>query len=493
MTRFTKSRLTNHRLFAIAVLTTTVAFTAISAHAQFTVLNSFGAPGGANTANPIGVIAQGEDGSLYSTSIPSPGGTPEDGQVYKVTTAGVGKVLTTFCTGSSGCTNGFSSVSGLVMRPDGHFLGTTLSNSWTETGFGTIFDVSPTGTLTTLYNFTGEADGGFSQSGPIVGPDGAFYGVTSSSNVNCGTIYRLTSVPTVIHTFTSAAEKTNGCAPYGALVLGTDGSFYGTTPFQGPNGYGTVFKVTYRPGQSTLFTVLASFDSTTGPPVGALVEGNDGNFYGVTNANFYSETGVTDKYGAIYRVTPEGVLTVVHVFNGTTDGAYPGAALIAASDGNLYGTAQAPGTLFQVTLSGGFSVVQSFSGTEGFDPTSIVQHTNGLLYGVTTYGGAVEGLSYACGYEYNGGCGIFYSWNGNLPAFVSTVQLMGPVGSTVEILGQGFTSTSTVSFNGVAATATVQSGTALWTTVPAGATTGSVTVTTSSGTLTSNRQFIVTP
>jgi uncharacterized repeat protein (TIGR03803 family) len=405
--------------------------------------------------------------------------------------------LATFCSETSGCANGFSSVSGLTLRPDGHFLGTTLSNSFIEDGFGTIFDISQTGSLTTLFTFTGDVNGGFSQSPPIVGPDGAFYGVTSSGNLSCGTIYRLTTTLTTIHAFARAAEKQNGCSPYGALVLGTDGSFYGTAPFNGPNGYGVVFKVTYRPGRSTLFSVLASFDSTTGPPVGALVEGNDGNFYGVTNANFYSETGVTDEYGTVYKVTPAGELTVVHALNGTTDGADPVAGLILGSDGNLYGTAQVggtarAGTLFQVTTSGGFTAT-SLS-LDGYLATNIVQHTNGLIYGITNEGGPNDGYPcYVCGCEYNAGCGIVYSWNGSLPPFALPVQSAGAVGSTVEILGQGFTSTTTVSFNGTAAAATIQAGTSLWTTVPSGATTGPITVTTSTGTLTSNRPFVVVP
>jgi hypothetical protein len=113
---------------------------------------------------------------------------------YKFTTSGAGRVLATFCSGPSDCPNGFSSVSGLTLRPDGHFLGTIMSNTHPpETGFGTILDISQIGRLTTLHSFTGEADGGFSQSVPIVGPDGAFYGATSGGNLSCGPIYRLTT------------------------------------------------------------------------------------------------------------------------------------------------------------------------------------------------------------------------------------------------------------------------------------------------------------
>jgi uncharacterized repeat protein (TIGR03803 family) len=177
-------------------------------------------------------------------------------------------------------------------------------------------------------------------------------------------------------------------------------------------------------------------------------------------------------------------------------------ALTFASDGNLYGTAVlggaegggGVGTLFQVTTAGAYTVLYRFTGpNSGASPFALVQHTNGLLYGSANVGGALSGSSYDCDLNPNDGCGVVFSWNGNLPAFGSTVQLMGAVGSEVEILGQGFTSSSIVSFNGVPATATVQSGTSLHATVPVGATTGSITVTTSTGTLTSNRQFVVLP
>ena len=146
------------------------------------------------------------------------------------------------------------------------------------------------------------------------------------------------------------------------------------------------------------------------------------------------------------------------------------------------------GTLFQVTPAGSFSVLHTFDFTTGFFVAATpFQHTNGLLYGTTVEGGA--GTAVPCSF----GCGVFYSWDGGLTPFVSTVPFMGAAGHFVGILGQGFTPSTTVSFNGTPATAMVVSGTYLKTTVPAGATTGFITVTTSGGTLTSNRQFVVTP
>jgi uncharacterized repeat protein (TIGR03803 family) len=478
----------NYRMFATVLLALTVAFTATttSAHAQYSVLYKFGfvseGPG-----NPVGAVAQGLDGSLYSTS--SAGGTYNNGTVFKITPAGQMHVLHNFCPQLL-CADGSQPEGGLTLRPDGHFIGTTSAGG--SHNSGTIFDISPDGSLTTLYTFTSGADGGSPYAPPILGPDGQFYGVTESGGAasNCGTIYRLSTVFTVLHSF----NKTGGCTPVGPLVLGTDGNLYGTTIAGGTKGgWGTIYRLTYRPGQSTLFTVLDNFDGTTlASPEAQLTEGSDGNFYGTTTG------GGTSGKGVIFKITPSGNLTVLHDLNGTTDGSGLLTGMAQGTDGNFYGTAtfgandsvncapQGCGTLFLITPAGSFSILYTFDFTTGNAPDSTpFQHTNGLFYGDTARGASQE-----CGSNF--GCGVFYSWNSNLMPFVSTVQLMGAVGSTVEILGQGFTSSSTVSFNGVAATTTVQSGTSLWATVPTGATTGFVTVTTSTGTLTSNRQFVVT-
>jgi uncharacterized repeat protein (TIGR03803 family) len=488
MTGFNHSSFHNYRILAIALLALGLASASTPAHAQFSLLYSFGQNSGTDAANPLGAIAQGEDGSLYSTA--QNGGANDWGAIFKVSTAGKEKVIYSFCA-LAGCADGDSPSTGLTLRPDGHFHG-TVGFSAGFTGPGNIFDVSETGTLTTLYTLSSSPSGATPIS-PILGPDGQFYGVASSGGNanNCGTIYRLISnVYTVIHTF----DGSHGCSPAG-LVLGTDGSFYGTTTSGGTANAGVVFKLTYVAGKTNAFTVLTNFASPTGPPVGSLVEGNDGNFYGVTAGNQSQE----NMFGSVFEVTPAGVLTTLHALTGTMDGAYPAAGLVFGSDGNFYGTAQAGGggTLFQVTPTGAFNVLFNFdtdAGNDGYLPTNLVQHTNGLLYGVTTSGGSRSGIgTYNCQLNINSGCGVVYSWNAGLAPFVSSVQLMGAVGSAVEILGQGFTSSTTVSFNGTPASVIVQSGEALSATVPAGATTGSITVTTSTGTLTSNRQFIVTP
>jgi uncharacterized repeat protein (TIGR03803 family) len=479
------ARVESHRVSALALLVLIAVFAATPGYAQnFSVLYEFGSRSGDPTA-PYGFVAQGRDGSLYSTSFNggANGGTNGgDGAVFKITPAGQERVLYSFCS-QTNCSDGESPQSGLTLRADGHFLGAASTGG--SQGFGTIFDISPTGSLTTLYNFTGGKDGGFPAWPPILGTDGTFYGTTPNFGApsGCGTIYGIAGgVFSLLHQF----DGSQGCNP-NTLVLATDGSFYGTTVAGGTTGNGVFFRVTVRPGKSTLVTVLYNFDGLTlANPQGPLVQGSDGNFYGTTveTRNLSSE---------IFKITPSGVPSILHTMS-QTDGTDLFTGLVQATDGNFYGAATrggnttvAPcnpagcGTLFQVTPAGGFSVLYTFDFTTGAGPSTPVQHTNGLLYGDTGGGGI------------NSRTGVFYSWDAGLSASVSFVPDRGKVASFVEILGQGFTSSTTVSFNGTPATATVVSGTYLKAVVPSGATTGFVTVATSTGTLTSNKQFIVIP
>jgi uncharacterized repeat protein (TIGR03803 family) len=158
---------------------------------------------------------------------------------------------------------------------------------------------------------------------------------------------------------------------------------------------------------------------------------------------------------------------------------------VQATDGNLYGTSyrggeggsDGAGTVFAITPAGSLATLHSFTGFDGdFPQEGLIQDTSGILYGVTS-GVAAQGTS--------------YSLDMGLGPFVTFVQAAGRVGQTGPILGQGFTGTTSVSFNGIPASFTVVSDTFLKATVPQGATTGHVTVTTPSGTLTSNVVFHV--
>ncbi len=465
-------KMQTYRLFALLM----VVLAATSAHAQYSVLYNFGSKSG-DPANPsfTGIVAQGRDGNLYTTA--PQGGSMGDGGVFKITPSGTLNVLYSF-----DVTHGSAPQGGVTLAADGNFYGTTCAGG--TSGSGTVFKITPSGSLTVLHNFTGGSDGQCPYGPPIQGTDGNFYGTTNGGGAGFGVVYKMTSsgVLTTLYEF----DLTHGLQPFAPLVQGTDGNFYGTTASGGNNGSdaGVVFRIT----PAGKLTVLYNFDGGThgGLPFGPLVQGSDGNFYGTT----LSSTGPT---GVVFKITSTGTFTVLHTMNGTTDGENPYAGLVQATDGNFYGVnsgggSQGVGTIFKMSPKGSYSVLYNFDGTTGSTPdVTPVQHTNGVVYGDTRSGGTGNVTCSA------GTCGVFYSLSAGLRPFVSLLPYSGKVGKTIEILGQGFTSTTTVSFNGTTATPAVKSGTYLTATVPNGATTGSVRVTTSSGTLTSNKRFRVTP
>jgi len=174
---------------------------------------------------------------------------------------------------------------------------------------------------------------------------------------------------------------------------------------------------------------------------------------------------------------------LLHSLNGTSDGKQPFVVTLA-NDGNFYAATQSGGssgcgTIFKVTQAGGFSVIYNFDNTHGCNPAQyLTQATDGKLYGLTQAGGAH-------------GNGVFYSLDLGLHPFVTLQTTGGLVGSSVGILGLGFSTSSVVKFNGVTAAFTLTDTGYLTATVPAGATTGVVTVTTGSTTLTSSQSFTV--
>lgn len=444
----------------------------------YTPVYSYGThTGDPKSPQPGGLMAQGRDGNFYSSAVV--GGGMNAGGAFKITTGGTLTKLFDFKSNEGG-------LSGFALGFDGNLYGTTSGGGTSNAG--TVYKTTPTGTRTTLWNFTSFDDGANPIYPPLAGQDGNFYGVNPGDRAGqFGFLYRMTpaGVLTTLETF----DGTHGTSP-NPPVQATDGNFYGTTQFGGTGtcNCGVVYKLTPA-GKLTVLHNFAGFPSDGSRPLGVLAQGNDGNFYGVTFSGGASST----NQGTVFKITPSGVYTVLHSFNdvGGTDGLNPWTGVIAGTDGNLYGTSQGGahngGTLFKITPTGQMTILYNFCSVAGcadgfFPQTPIVQHTNGKFYGSTESGGA-SGL--------NGG--VFYSLDMGLSPFVSLVTWTGKVGKTVEILGQGLTGTTKVSFNGTLATFTVVSDTYLTATLPAGATTGFVTVTTPGGARKSNRKFLVTP
>src|SRR5580692_5753372 len=409
----------------------------------FSVLYNFGSEAG-DPFQPSysGIVAQGRDGNLYSSAVH--GGTC-CGAVFQITPAGKLTNIHSF-TGSGN--DGAFPQGGVTLGTDGNFYGTTYEGG--SVTAGAVFKVTPSGTYTTLYSFTGGSDGAYPYAPPVEGNDGNFYGTTTAGGNTvtcgngCGTIYKITpaGVLTTLYKF----DITHGYAPYAPLVLGTDGSFYGTTPFGTSANAGVVFRIS----PAGKFTLLFSFDLTHGEtPFAGLVQGADGNFYGTT---IY---GGTTGDGVVFKITPSGKLTVLHTMNGTTDGARPYGGLVLASDGNFYGAnayggtvnsncADGCGTFFRITPKGAYSVLYKFDYTTGATPyVTPFQHTSGVVYGDSQVGGTGNVSPCAAGL-----CGVFYSWKStSLPAFVRLLTYSGKVSKAIEFLGQGFVKgKTTVSF-----------------------------------------------
>jgi uncharacterized repeat protein (TIGR03803 family) len=274
---------------------------------------------------------------------------------------------------------------GLTQGSDGNFYG--VSNGGGSYGWGAVYKVTPTGSLTVLHSFTGNADGKVASGKLLLWSDGNFYGCTGQGGASGdGTLFKIT--PSGTFTTLIAFNGTNGSYPVGALVPYTDGtSFYGTCSFGGANNYGTIFKLTPTTGSlTTLVTFNYTGNGANGEP--GLILGQDGNFYGCTsNGGAYS-------YGTVYKMTPTGSLTTIHAFD-DTDGWDPD-SLMQTADGTFYGTANQGGsgnyggcgTIFKISPTGSFTTLHFFSGPDGIFPTGpLVLAADGNFYGATQYGG----------------------------------------------------------------------------------------------------------
>jgi uncharacterized repeat protein (TIGR03803 family) len=450
-------------------------------HAQtFKVIYNFGSHPGDPT-NPDGTVSQTPGGNLISTT----SNVQSDmlGTAFEMTVSGRLTVLHRF-TGPDGA----DPQSGMILATDQRFHGTTTRGG--KFGYGTVFRITPDGKITTEYDFTGGDDGGVPSVVPIQSVGGHLYGVTTGTFRSGGggpdiasTVYRISASGkfSVLHSSFSGADIAGNLS--GPLVQGSDYGFYGTTYNGGTHydpdrggGEGSIFRISSE-GYSKL---LYDFDGTHGShPRGPLIQASDGNFYGVTEYG-----GSNDDVGTAFKMTPAGALTVLHIFTATDDSGYYPWSLVEATDGNFYGTTTAgaagvgnDGSLFRLTPNGQFTKLHDFvSETSAF--TNMVQHTNGMLYGTTSSGGT-------------GGQGTMFSLDLGLPPFVTFLTVYGRVGAKVDILGQGFTDDSVVSFNGVPAENPEIQPTYIKAIVPDGATTGDITVTTTSGTLKSNKTFVI--
>jgi uncharacterized protein (TIGR03437 family) len=287
---------------------------------------------------------------------------------------------------------GTVNISSLVLGANGNLYGTASEGG--IYGEGSLFEVTPTGKLTTLYSFGENPANGTIPTGSLMqAMDGSLYGTTESGGTfNRGTVFRATSTGFLTAVYSFGSYPTDGALPNGALIQATDGNFYGTTFGGGTSNVGIVFKLTPSGAETTLYSFGAS--PTDGAnPTGAVIQATDGNFYGTT------VSGGAYARGTVFKVMSGGTSTVLYSFGGiSTDGTSPGPALIQASDGNFYGTtagsvanAAASGTVFKITPVGALTTLYTFCPSNcpnGNGPNGLIQGLDGNLYGTTRFGGA---------------------------------------------------------------------------------------------------------
>jgi uncharacterized repeat protein (TIGR03803 family) len=322
----------------------------ITTNDTFTTLVLFA---GTNGDTPSSLI-QGRDGNFYGTT--SAGGTSNLGAIFQLTTNGSLATLVSFVG-----TNG-AGPNALVQGADGNFYGTTLGGGAgyidpAHNSYGTVFKVALDGTFTTLVSFAGT--NGEMPAGLVQGSDGNFYGWTlyggpqyagGHPKAGNGTVFKVT--PDGTFNALVLFDGTNGCAP-ASLVQGIDGNFYGTTKFggigysapppAGPNGNGTVFKLTL---DGTL-TTLVLVNATNGyRPAPVLARATDGSLCGTTlyGGSSITQDSAGEGFGTAFQVTTGGVLSTLVSFNGT-NGAIPN-SLVKGNDGNFYATTVYGGALW---------------------------------------------------------------------------------------------------------------------------------------------------
>jgi uncharacterized repeat protein (TIGR03803 family) len=458
-------------------------------------------------ANPLAGLAQGTDGNFYGTT--SQGGDYNGGTIFKITPAGVITTLYSF-----DGTHGNDPEAGLVQASGGNFYGTTKMGG--SHGSGVVFRITPAGTLTTLYSFCAQnncSDGSLPSAGLVQANDGNLYGTTAEGGTvipAVGTVFKITlgGILTTLHSF----NGNDGGYPDATFVQGTDGYLYGTTSSGGYGGYGTVFKMTLSGTLATLHS-FSGYSTDGGAPYAGFVQATDGNFYGTT------ERGGAHDSGTVFEITPAGRLTILYSFcshSDCMDGDSPYATLVQATNGSLYGTTRQPtnctsscGTIFRLSM--GLSPFVETQPTSGKVGAKVIILGNNLTNATSvTFNGKAATFRVVSSAEITTivpsdattGKVRVKTPSGTLTSNVNfrvtpTISSFSPtsatVGTSVAIAGDAFKGATSVTLGGVQATSfAVDSYSQITATVPTGAKTGKIRISTPGGTATSAETFTVT-
>ncbi len=361
-------------------------------------------------------------------------------------------------TGTGG--DGANPNEGVILDSQGNLYGTTVNGgshgeNKRHQGFGTAFKLTPSGTESIIYNFSGGVDA-FPQ-GLAWDAEGNLFGTTigigqprpKDTRSYNGSVFKLKNGKQewhekVLFGFTDA-NQTSGVTPAPGLVLDAQGNLYGTTERGGDlscdfgYGCGVVFEVTPSGTETVLHNFTLGSDGIF--PSAALVRDAQGNLYGTTELGGNLSCNPPDGCGTVFEVTATGTEKVLYSFAGGSDGAFPYSPLIFDAQGNLYSTTdigggsgcggQGCGTIFQLTPGGKETVLYSFAGgTDGVEPVGgLLFDSQGNLYGTTDLGGS-GCTGQGCGTVYQltpgGKKNVLYNFtggaDGGYPYFGSLVQ-----------------------------------------------------------------------
>jgi uncharacterized repeat protein (TIGR03803 family) len=310
-----------------------------------TLLYNFTPAAGNAPPSPVGLIRD-ANGNLYGTTYQ--GGRFSKGSVFRIAPSGGKKTLHDFDPTTG---DGSNPGSGVTIDSAGNLYGTTGSGGGTGcggAGCGTIYKLTPSGSETILYSFTGSTDGREPGASPVLDASGNLYGTAFTGGVSCiqsevegcGTVWKLDTSGdlTVLYTFTGG---TDGANPETGLVMDSSGNLYGDALNGGdlscaaPYGCGVVFEI----NSSGNFTVLHAFAGSPADgeaPDAALLRDSAGNLYGTTP--YGGDQSCEDGCGVAFKLDTSGNEIILHAFaGGATDGMQPGGALISDGNGNLYG------------------------------------------------------------------------------------------------------------------------------------------------------------
>jgi len=352
-------------------------------------------------ATPRGSLVQGSDGYLYGTTeagganyssnclVQQFYGRGNGGTVFKSSMAGAFTKLHDFYTPDDGYQCG--PPGGVVQAADGNFYGVAVQAY--PGVVPSIFKMTPAGVVTIVSLFPSDGRQGTDPyNGVTLGKDGYLYGTMTGGgaksqycSAGCGTVYRASTTGSIelLYSFKSGASggTGDGAFPWSELYQGQNGNFYGTTYTGGYSGTGctgggcgTVYMITPAGTETVLYAFKGTSSDGFWPLNSGVTQTADGSLYGVTGGNPYGSSNMPGCYigsatqafgcGTVYKIDSAGTLSLVDTFALGIGiyGIWPQSSMIAASDGNVYGTTISYGgggygTVYRVLLNSATPIV----------------------------------------------------------------------------------------------------------------------------------------